>query len=159
MHDLIALDDSSRVWIYQADRELTYDELDIARPRIYKFIDSWISHNRQLIGYGNIFHRRFIALFVDESIAGASGCSIDSSVRFLKDLGAELNVDLFGRNEFAYFKEDEIYTTTKSELKSLKESGNIDNETMFFNNLVSTKGDFLKGWVAPLETTWLNKFA
>ena len=57
--DLIALEDSSKVWIYQSNRTITYDELDQMRPEIFHFLDQWTSHDKALITYGNIFHQRF----------------------------------------------------------------------------------------------------
>ena len=44
---------------------------------------------------------------VDESIESASGCSIDSSVRLMKQLGSELQVDFFNRSFVLVSKETE----------------------------------------------------
>jgi len=82
--DLIALENTSRVWLYQADRDLTYDELDDVREDIFNFLGGWTAHAAELHTYGNIFHRRFLGLFVDETAStGASGCSIAIARCFL----------------------------------------------------------------------------
>ncbi|MDZ7936146.1 MAG: hypothetical protein U5M51_14505 [Emticicia sp.] len=39
----------------------------------------------------------------------ASGCSIDASTRWFKELGDALNIDFFDRSQ-AYFEGDEIKT-------------------------------------------------
>ncbi len=158
--DLIALEDSSRVWIYQANRELSYEELDFARDKLFPFLEQWTSHNQSLCVYGNIFHRRFLGLFVDGSKSSSpSGCSIDSSVNFIKTLGAELNIDFFNRMIFAYFEnEEDIITASKDEFIQLYSEGKINQETMVFDNLVETKGDFLKRWVIPLKDSWHANF-
>jgi hypothetical protein len=158
VRDLIALENSSRVWIYQADRDITYDELDEMRPEIFEFLDQWTSHNHELLTYGNVFHRRFIALFVDDTIAGPSGCSIDKSVKFIEYLGSKYKVDLFNRNLFAYMQDDEVKFIEKNSLKLCFDNGDINHETLFFDHLVQTKGDFLKRWITPLKNTWINKF-
>jgi hypothetical protein len=158
VRDLIALENSSRVWIYQANRDITYDELDEMRPEIFDFLDQWTSHSQDLYTYGNIFHRRFLALFVDESIAGPSGCSIDKSVNFIEYLGSKYRIDFFNRNVFAYMKDDEIFFVDKSLLKLEKDKGKFDEQTLFFDHLVPTKGDFLKRWITPLENTWIKRF-
>jgi hypothetical protein len=104
VRDLIALENTSKVWIYQADRDITYDELDEMRPEIFQFLEEWTSHNQHLMTYGNVFHRRFLAFFVDETFSGASGCSIDKSVNFVEYLGAKYKINFFDRNTFAYMK-------------------------------------------------------
>lgn len=157
--DLIALDNQSRVWIYQADRELTYEELDRARDLLFPFLRDWTSHDQMLMTYGNVFHRRYLALFVDETQAHqASGCSIDASVRFVKALEAELKVDFFNRMIYTYMVDEEIRSIKHSELKTAFTSGEINENTLFFDNLVKTKGDFLQEWVKPLQESWHYKF-
>lgn len=156
--DLIALDDSSKVWIYQADREFTYDELDVIRPELQQFLEDWTSHNNQLMTYGNIFHRRFIAIFVDETLSGASGCSIDASVRYVKSLEQQYNVSLMGRDQVAIMVDEEISTFPLNNLPDEVESKRINNETFVFDNLVKTKGAFLTEWIKPLEQSWHKRF-
>ena len=158
IRDLIALSDSSKTWIYQADRFLTYDELDNMRPLIFEFLESWTAHRENLMTYGNIFHKRFLVIFVDESIHGASGCSIDASVKFITQLGSQFGIDFFDRATFTYMQEDEIYDIASNELVRAMESGKINEETLFFDNLVSTKGQFLKSWLKPLKSSWHYKF-
>lgn len=158
--DLIALDNSSRVWLYQADREFTYDELDEAREDIFNFLDQWTAHSVELNTYGNIFHRRFLGLFVDESTStGASGCSIDSSVRFVQELGEKFGIDFFNRMIYSYMTaEEDIKLLAHHELSSAHKTGIINDDTLFFDNLVKTKGQFLERWLIPLKDSWHQKF-
>jgi len=156
--DLIALDDSSKVWIYQSDKEFSYDELDVAREDIFHFLNDWTAHSRELACYGNIFHRRFLAFFVDESNSSASGCSIDKSVKFVEYLGHKLGKDFFDRMTYAYMDDEEIYTIPHTQLQEAYNSEKINDETLFFDNLVKTKGEFLQGWIKPLKSSWHTRF-
>ncbi len=156
--DLIALDDSSKVWIYQSDKEFTYDELDVAREEIFHFLNDWTAHSRELNCYGNIFHKRFLAFFVDESNSYASGCSIDKSVKFVERLGNKLGKDFFDRMTYAYMVDEEIYTIPHAELGTAYAANKINEETFFFDNLVKSKGDFLKNWIKPLKSSWHKRF-
>lgn len=159
MTGLIALEDSARVWLYQANRELTYDEIDIVRPAIYEFAQNWVSHNNSLLSYGNIFHRRFIGLFVDESASsGASGCSIDTSVQLVRSLGDQIGVDFFDRMSFCYLEDEEIYQITPTELAEKYKNGQINDDTLFFDHLVKHKGAFIKSWLKPLGESWHKRF-
>jgi len=78
------LPDTTRVWIYQAQTPFTENKIAEIRQHISNFTTSWVSHNNQLRAFGDIYHNQFIVLMVDESLAGASGCSIDKSVHFIK---------------------------------------------------------------------------
>lgn len=156
--DLIALDNSAKVWIYQADREFSYDELDEIRPMIFEFLDQWTSHQNMLMTYGNIFHRRFLALFVDESLAGASGCSIDGSVRFVKELESKFQVSLMGRDQVAYMIDEEISTIPLTELGAAVIDGKLKEDTFVFDNLVKNKDAFLKEWCKPMNDSWHKRF-
>ena len=156
--DLIALENTSRVWIYPADKEFSYEELDAVRPVIFEFLDNWTSHNRDLVSYGNVFHRRFLALFVDESMAGASGCSIDKSVHFVQHLGNQLDKDFFNRQDVYFLINDEVVKYHLNELRQLAEDGTITEDSLFFDNLVNSKGSFLENWVKPVKEGWVSRF-
>lgn len=157
--DLIALHDDSRVWIYQASEEFSYDELDEVRPMIYDFLEKWTSHNQNLITYGNIFHRRFLALFVDESQTSASGCSIDSSVRFITYIGNTFKKEMFDRQAVYFLQENgDIEGFQLSDVREAYKKGIIHDRTLYFDHLVKTKKDFIKDWTKPVNEGWLHRF-
>lgn len=87
----------SKLWIYQANRELTPTEIDWIQVQLNAYTEDWAAHGNQLHAAGVVLDSHFVALAVDSSQAVASGCSVDNSVRFIKDLGKELNVDFFNR--------------------------------------------------------------
>lgn len=159
LRELIALEDHSKVWIYQANRDLSYDEIDALRPEIFKFVDKWTSHHNSVLGYGNIFHKRFVALFVDETAAATSGCSIDSSVAFIRSQGERFGIDFFDRLNFTYLDGEDVLSVKTADLPSSISDGKINDSTLFFDNLVKNKGDFLKAWLKPLKDSWHNRFA
>jgi hypothetical protein len=158
LKDLIALAPESRVWVYPASREIKYEELDVVRPILFSFLERWTAHNQSLITYGNIFHQRFVGLFVDESAAGASGCSIDSSVHFIQNLGEQLSIDFFNRQSVQFLIEDQVVTYQLQDLKDKYKQGLINEDTLFFDNLVKTKEQFLKSWIIPIKTGWVRRF-
>ncbi|MEM9885683.1 MAG: hypothetical protein AAF849_07315 [Bacteroidota bacterium] len=151
-YDILA--DNSRVWIYQSDRAFTASELPQVRQYLQQFAQRWVSHNRDLHAYADVFHNQFIVLMVDESHAGASGCSIDASVHFLQQLQAEFGVYLFDRMTFAYQDEAGVKTAKRDEFKTLYQAGKIEDDTLVFDNLVNTKAQFQAAWVKPLKESW-----
>ncbi len=159
IRDLIALPETSKVWIYQGDKELSYDQIDFIRPKIYEYVDQWASHGQAVEAYGNIFHKRFLVLVADESALEVSGCSIDGSVHFVKWASKELNIDFFDRMNYAIMSEDEeISTIHHIDFKEAYVQGKITDESLIFNNLVDTKHRFLTDWIKPLKDSWHYKF-
>lgn len=148
------LPDTTRVWIYQAQQPFPTDKLVEIRQHLSKFATSWVSHNNQLRAYGEIYHNQFIVLMVDESLAGASGCSIDKSVHFIKQLEQHYQVDLFDRMTFTYKDGDAVKSAPRLEFATLYEAGKINDTTLVFDNLVKTKEEFETKWVKPLGESW-----
>ena len=145
---------ASKVWIYQSDRELTATETARLEPLLNQFASSWTAHNQQLKASAQIIYNRFIILLVDESQAGASGCSIDKSVHFIKALEEEFNINLFDRFNTAYFEGDQILSANREEFENLLKEGKVNNETIVFNNLVANFQDFQTKWQVPLKSSW-----
>ncbi len=148
------LSKNTKVWIYQSDKPFAQSDIPAIRAKIQEFTQNWISHSNELNAFGDLYHDRFIVLMVDESKAAASGCSIDESVRFLKRLGAQYDVDLFDRMNFSYKTEDGIKSAHREEFIELYKMGLITDETVVFNNLVATKEAFEKSWEVSLGESW-----
>ncbi|MCB0558891.1 MAG: hypothetical protein H6573_16155 [Lewinellaceae bacterium] len=148
------LPDSTRVWIYQANQPFKEEDIPVIRREAQAFAQSWISHNRQLRAHADVLHNRFIVLMVDESQADASGCSIDKSVYFLKQLQAEYGVDLFDRMAFSFKDGEEVFTVPREEFARLYQEGRINDHTLVFDTLVSTKEELDQKWLKPLSQSW-----
>ena len=153
-----SLSPASRVWIYQSNEPFPTDKIDFIRQNVKAFCKQWISHNNQLKADGEVLHNRFVVLSVDESQAGASGCSIDKSVHFIKALERELNVNMFDRMRFSFQNEKGIQTVSSEEFGGLYQSGTITDETLVFDNLVKTKADLEESWLKPLKNSWHARF-
>jgi hypothetical protein len=108
----------SKVWVYTANRELTSSEQQFVKDEMKIFTQSWAAHGSGLKADGIVEHNQFLVLAVDESDINASGCSIDSSVKFIKAIGQELNVDFFDRLNLVIEKEGTFKRVHISELKS-----------------------------------------
>lgn len=148
------LPDSTRVWIYQAKAPLSEITSQDITQQLQQFATNWISHNNLLRSYAGLYHHQFIILMVDESQAGASGCSIDKSVRFLQQIQQQYGLELFDRLTFTYKEGEEIKTAHKSAFAALYKEGKITDNTLVFDNLVTTKADFEKNWLKPLKDSW-----
>lgn len=148
----------SRIWIYQADRPFSVDEGKVISDSLINFCSQWEVHGNPLQTSFKIEHHQFVILMVDESSAGASGCSIDGSVRVLKELGNHLNIDFFDRSRVAFLKGEKVLTYSLSQLKSLFLSGELTSTSQTFNNLVASKAELETNWKTSVQKSWLTKY-
>lgn len=146
--------ENSRVWIYQSNKELTADQNAQLEGQLNAFAQNWTAHNNQLKATAIVQYNRFIILVVDENQAGASGCSIDKSVRFMKDLENEYQINLFDRFNLAYRDGEEIKSVSRNEFEELIKAGTITDNTIVFNNLVQTLAELNTKWEVPLKDSW-----
>ena len=149
-----SLPNSTRVWIYQAQQPFSETALQEIDQHLSNFATSWVSHNNALRAYAKVYHHQFIVLMVDESQAGASGCSIDKSVHFIQQLEQHYKVNLFDRMTFTYKEGDTIKSAHRMDFTKLYKEGKITDDTLVFDNLVNTKAAFDSQWVKPLKDSW-----
>jgi hypothetical protein len=141
----------SRVWVYQSDRKLTDTEALQAQVLLDNFTTGWTAHNNQLLAKAEIRYNRFLILIVDESQAGASGCSIDKSVNFMKHLEQQFGINLFDRFNLAYRDGEEIISVPRHQFEDLLKAGKINTETIVFNNLAQNITELQTKWEVPLK--------
>lgn len=152
LYDTLA--DASRVWIYQAQSPVSEAIAVEIQQHIEHFSKQWTSHNQALRATGMLLHKQFIVLMVDESQAGASGCSIDKSVHFIQALEGKYGINLFDRMSFTYKIGNEIHTAPRDTFAQLYADGVINDTTPVFDNLITTKGAFETSWIKPLGESW-----
>ena len=145
----------ARVWVYQASRPLAEEELMPLLPRLAAFAEEWTSHGRQLAASAQFLHRQFLVIGLDEAVAGASGCSIDASVRFVQELEQRLGVSLLDKSRMAFLHHGELQLLTRPELRAAVAAGEVAPDTLYFNNTLTTKAQLDAQWPAPAGQTWL----
>ena len=67
------LPDSSRVWIYQANRSFTEEELIEIRSKLDSFIEQWTAHGSDLHAGYSIEYKRFIVIGLNQDLNIATG--------------------------------------------------------------------------------------
>jgi hypothetical protein len=148
----------SRVWIYQASRSLTATEKERIAIYLKEFTENWAAHGQPLKSSFQIAHDRFVIIAADESQAMPSGCSIDASVRVIKEIENVLDIQLSDRNLVAFKNADGIALVALKELKEKYAEGTWNEGTLTFNNLVSVKGQLEAEWIVPAGNTWLKRY-
>lgn len=146
--------DTSRIWIYQSNREFSSEEENVIKRNTKKFIDNWTRHGDDLKGSFTIVYNRFVVIAVDENFANVSGCSIDASVRFIQQIQSELNIDLLNKLHIAFKTNDDVNSVSLNDFRLFIASDKITQDTIVFNNLVNTKADFESKWEVPAKESW-----
>jgi hypothetical protein len=148
----------ARVWIYQASRPLAEEEIMPLLPRLAAFAEEWTSHGQQLAASAQLLHKQFLVIGLDEQVAGASGCSIDASVRFVQGLEQHLGLQLLEKSRMAFLTNGELRLLTRRELREAIAAGQVHADTLYFNNTLTTKGQLDDQWPAPAGQTWLASY-
>lgn len=148
---------TSRVWVYQSNRAFTNEEAAAIETAIKTFVSGWTAHKLKVAAGALLLYNRFVVLAADEREVGVSGCSIDSSVRFIKELGAQYQVDFFDRFNVAYKVGTEVRSASRTAFEGLVAQGAILPETIVYNNLVEHLTDFRNSWEVPFAQSWHSR--
>lgn len=156
--DFDLIPDNSRIWIYQSDRPFNPDEQDLIQQMADNFVTIWTAHGKDLKAGACILYDQFLILSVNERINGASGCSIDESVRFIREIEKTFHINLTDRSKIAYLKDGQVTLTEFPRIKKEIENQTITGDTLIFNNLVQTKGALNDQWLIPAGESWMKKY-
>ncbi|MCG8576300.1 MAG: hypothetical protein MI810_15540 [Flavobacteriales bacterium] len=152
---LANLSEQARIWIFQADRELNEEEQNRLKAVFEQFIPQWATHGNDLYAAFEFEQPYFLIVGVDEAKMPASGCSIDSMMRVVRDLGDALKVDFTNRLIVAYEDQNaELKLANTETFKSLIKKGEVDENTVVYNNLVQTKAELENGWKTTVANSW-----
>ena len=151
------LSKESKVWIYQSDREFKESDIEIIKERLSDFCAGWTAHDIALKADFDLLFNRYILLAVDETATNASGCSIDKSVKKMKELSEELQINFFDRMTMVYMEQGQLYDIHLSEVKAAINRGDIKEDTLFFNPLIKTLGELAEGFLIPYKQHWLSR--
>ena len=152
------LPDQARVWIYQASRPFLKEEKTDVILEIEAFLKQWAAHGSDLVTSYEIPYDRFIVIGLNEEVQGATGCSIDSSVRFIQTLEAKYQIELLDKMNVTHKEGDKLLYTPLKEFRSLAKKRKVSSNTIVFNNLVLDKAEYTSHWEVPAGQSWHSRF-
>ncbi|GGD07920.1 ABC transporter ATPase [Hyunsoonleella pacifica] len=156
--DFNTLPEESRVWIYQANRSFTPDEINEIEDKLNIFIENWTAHGSDLQS-GYLFkYKRFIVIGLNQNLNSATGCSIDASVHFIQQLEKDYKVDLMDKMNVSYKQGEFIAYKPLADFKKMAKQRAISKNTIVFNNLVSNIAEFKDNWEVPASESWHSRF-
>ncbi len=156
--DFNTLPETSRVWIYQANRSFTETEIQEISSKLDVFIENWTAHGSDLNSSYEFKYKRFIVIGLNQNLNIATGCSIDASVNFIQQLEKEYNVDLMDKMNVSYKQGEYIAYKPLTDFRKMAKDKAVSKNTIVFNNLVANKAEYLENWEVPASESWHNRF-
>lgn len=152
-------DENSRLWVFMSERALLDDEISTINELLKVFIPEWKTHGQEMKAGFEVIEKRFIIIGADESVTGASGCSIDSLTRYIKMIEGKIGTVFTNRMLIAWRGDDGVLNTNSlSEFRQKVKSGEIGSETIIYDNSVFTLYSFRNEWKKKLKDSWGRKY-
>ena len=152
------LPDNARVWVFGSDRTLDGDASETLLSEVDGFLSQWKAHGAPLTVGRNWKYDRFLTIAVDQSTAGASGCSIDGLFRTLKGLEPQLGGSLV-TSGLIFFRDHKgaIQSVAREQFTALGTEGKIAADTRVFDPTVTTLGEWRARFELNTEDSWHAK--
>jgi len=153
------LPSTSRVWVHYSIKELTETDKKELGGLLDDFCKSWTAHNEALVAAWKWEGSHFLFLGVDESQVGASGCSIDKSIRLLREIETQKGISFLERDAVPYKNnEGEISFVKILGMKAAIQAGTIHANTILFNTSVSEMLQLQNEWQQKAGKSWAKRY-
>ena len=147
--------DNARVWIYQSSRAFIEKEEREINEQLHQFYTQWQSHGAPVNGWAKILFKQFIVIIADETEVMVGGCSTDSSVRVVKSIERQYDVNFFDRMMITLLRKGKAEMLPFTQIQYAIDKGYIDKDTLLFNNIATDKKGLMETWLVPLSESWL----
>jgi hypothetical protein len=152
------LPEESRIWIYQSNRKFSDEEIAEIETSLKDFLENWTAHGAGLEASYQVKYNRFIVIAINQGAQAATGCSIDSSVQFIQALEQKFGVDLLDKMNVTFKLGEHIAYKTLIDFKKMAKEKAVSANTIVFNNLVNTVGEWQDHWEVPAGESWHSRF-
>jgi hypothetical protein len=72
----------------------------------------------------------------------------------MKDIEQKFNINLFDRFRVAFKLNDELKSCSREDFEKMIENGEVNEDTLVFNNLIQTRKELKTSWEIPLKDSW-----
>lgn len=149
------LPDSARIWVFGANKTLDGPASETLLAEVDRFLSQWKAHGSPLTVGRDWKYSRFLTVAVDQSTAGASGCSIDGLFRSLKALEPKLGASLM-TSGLVFYRDgnDSIQSVDRERFTALGAEGKIQPSTSVFDPTVTTLGEWRVRFELEASRSW-----
>ena len=152
------LPDSSRVWVFGSDAPLSEAGTTALLEGVDAHLADWKAHGAPLTVAREWRDGRFLVVGVDQSSAGATGCSIDGLFRVLQGLESSAGASLVGGGR-VFYRDDHaaVQSVARAEVAALASKGTITKDTVVFDTSLTDLGAFRTGFERRAKETWVKE--
>lgn len=145
----------ARVWVFGAAGPLAAPQSDRLLGAVDEFLAQWNAHGEPLRCARDWRDERFLAIGVDQSTAGASGCSIDGLFRTLARLEPELGTSMLGGGRVYYRDADgRVAVATRAAFGELARTGQVGPDASVFDTSLTNASAWRQEFERPLRESW-----
>jgi len=149
------LPNDARAWVFSADKTIDPPASDVLLREVDGFLSRWNAHGVPLTVGRDWKYGRFLTVAVDQSTAGASGCSIDGLFRTLKALESRLGASLVTSGVvFFRGRKGAIECVDRARFTALSAEGEIGPDTRVFDPTVTTLGEWRARFELEAAKSW-----
>jgi hypothetical protein len=150
-----ALPDDARVWVFGSSDALSGESERELLAHVDAYLQGWHAHGTPLSCAREWREGRFLAIGVDQSTAGASGCSIDSLFRILQGLEKSLGTSLVaGGRVFYRDQAGAVECVDRPTFGARARAGVIGEETPVFDTSVTTADEYRRRFERVVRDSW-----
>jgi len=147
------LTETSKVFIYPANRKFYKDEF----PVINKKIKNFLTNFEGIDAFFEIKYQRFVIIVISED----TPLSIDQNdklVVFIFSLEKEFKITLLDKINVCFKQGEYVQLKEISAFKKLIKNKGVSKKTIVFDNLISIKEEYDNYWEMPAEDSWISHF-
>ncbi len=152
------LSDEARIWVYQASRPLQEKEQVMILQKTQVFLETWASHGNPLQCSVSIYYDQLLILAVEEKFQNATGCAIDASTHFIRELEQDFQIALLDRTRIAFRHDQTNSLVPLDQLKAAIQQGTILADMLTFDNTITRKKALTDGWLVRAGDAWFGKY-
>ena len=153
-----SMPDASRVWVFGSDQVLSEDVERKMLVQVDEYLTEWKAHGEPLTVGREWRDGRFLVVAVDQSTAGASGCSIDGLFRVLQQVQRDVNANLVGGGRVFYRdKTGGVCSVDRAGLEDLARQGIISRDTVVFDTTLTDLGAWRQHFERPAKECWVGE--
>ncbi len=148
--------DSARVWVFGSDTPLDETGTTALLKGVDEHLADWKAHGAPLTVAREWRDGRFLIVAVDQSTAGASGCSIDGLFRVLQQLERAIGANLVGGGR-VFYRDDTsaVQCVSRGAVAQLAADGAITKDTVVFDPAITDLGTFRSCFERRAKESWV----
>jgi hypothetical protein len=146
--DFEKLPEDARIWVYLADKNLAESEMNAVGDYLKIGMQTWAAHGEPLIGGFTFLENLFLIIGVDQKAHLPSGCSIDASTRWIKEINAKFGIDFLTR-AIVVNNTNSLEILPVFQIKQYVEKGLIQANSVIYDQQISTKSELPTGFLKP----------